>query len=643
MREARTLVDARCPISTVSIHHRNNVSEVTGAGRYRSSWHKLPMAQPKLAAFIDMPDADTCRGDIDERLHMHFAALDEKRAQPTRSCHEDRFLQANARQNARECLRPRTRPPSGNGATAMTTSNLTAKGALEELIKSATTVAQDESLSWTLQHFDQLPKLEAQLKLKDEQIEKLALQLQQEQIKYQNVQQAALSTYEVSKDKLKLQLDNAGKTVRELTEEVKSKTSAHEEVKNQQSTLQNAVKGLRETLTSHEANLAKSEGLKSALQKAVESLKTKNDSLQKNLNTHEGRHRRMEADLKRKEDEAGSLSKEFNFVKRQFAELQSCFLPLDNHDPEPVLQKLATPWNAICKLVCSKFSVDFPNDIFQDKAWHRLEQPRRFKNPLPLPQSNSLAAKQMRSVAVVAIVVRAIDFHIFQPTYLLSPSSDLRGLTIRQAEQEPRKKAMLRAFFQAMLPQDQATAATRQVARMCDETMEDINGLLPTSMIPSFKEQLREIVEDICDIWQQVLRLEPVVEPTFVLQHYSDWLWEKLRFDTEQVTIDEGARVPNDAQAEAQLVVFPRFCIVDEEGLDPVTHGVVILRSQTESAAQEVEQLSFGSGPERRDSLLSKLSRPRRASTLNKSIDSAAGPQGFLEPASPGKLPNGRK
>ena len=259
----------------------------------------------------------------------------------------------------------------------------------------------------------------------------------------------------------------------------------------------------------------------------------------------------------------------------------------------------------------------------------------------PIPQSNSDAAKQMRCALIMASLARAIDAHIFQPTYFLSADSGIRNLLTRQAQDESRKESAVRALIQAMLPKEQDTVATSRVAQACGDVMQDVGGLLPSEAERTFKERVTDIAEEARDIWREIQRSKYAVEPNFVLRHYYDWSWQQVRFDGNNAVFVDGSQSTN-GMDEPLFTIFPRFYISDEEGQEPVTHGVLFMRSQTLEARRELEQEPPSPRAGRSNSILTRLQRPRKVSPgtpTNNNEESRS----FLDQRSSDKHSHGQK
>lgn len=245
--------------------------------------------------------------------------------------------------------------------------------------------------------------------------------------------------------------------------------------------------------------------------------------------------------------------------------------------------------------------------------------------------SNSDAAKQMRSIIVLTGVVRAIDEYILQPTYFLTPGCGIRDLLIRQAQEDGRKESGLRAMMQAFLPRQVDIAATKRVKLLCNEVTEDFGSLLSTELATKFESQLSDIVEDVRDIWRDITLSKPIVQPDFALTHYKDWDWQVLRFQDWETVVEDAPKLAQQARDEPAIVLFPRLYTYDEDGPDPLTHGVLFMSNEIQAAKTEVERSSRNHALQRNDSMLSKRRKGRTLSTATPYNDQRAHTQSFLD------------
>lgn len=257
--------------------------------------------------------------------------------------------------------------------------------------------------------------------------------------------------------------------------------------------------------------------------------------------------------------------------------------------------------------------------------WSRLENSSNWSHALPMPRSNSNAAKQMRCVVILGSLARAVVEHVFQPTYLLPGSSGIRSLLTCQAQEDSRKEAAFRAMTQALLPTKQDTAASDAVARACDEVIGFIRGLIPDEEA-GFKKRLQALVEEACAGWGEIRRSEFAIEPSFDLRDHANWGWDQLRFEAGQLVISEWEERAGAGQDEILFAVFPRLYLSDQSGRAPETHGVGFMKSQSIAANEEANP-----GLERNDSTRSGRLRLRRVSAGARSSHGGPGARPFLD------------
>jgi len=248
-------------------------------------------------------------------------------------------------------------------------------------------------------------------------------------------------------------------------------------------------------------------------------------------------------------------------------------------------------------------------------SWKKLKEHEILQHRIPLPPTNTSAAKHMRIAAILAILARSIDKLIFQPTYLLEEDSGIRELLLREAISCSKRESFCRALLGKMLPDEQADAAKERAKRVAAHVMLEVQELLPPDDAEKFKSGLERVAQYASDVWQDIQRAKERFEYNFELVSYQDIDWQPLSLEEdangEQApTSDEGGK---DLEL---LVVFPRLYIVEDDEPDPITPGIVLMRSQSLAAARELEKgrtsnSTFGKPPSAR----SKPQRTRRLST----------------------------
>ncbi|KAL1635278.1 hypothetical protein SLS58_010315 [Diplodia intermedia] len=209
----------------------------------------------------------------------------------------------------------------------------------------------------------------------------------------------------------------------------------------------------------------------------------------------------------------------------RLVELESFTEPLSDEKWETSISLLDELWRSCHDLISSYFRKDLPKEILMNSyAWSEIKKPEDFSHNIPLPQTNSAAAKSMRIAVILAILARLIDKYLFQPSYILHEESGLREILIRQAIENSKREAFTRGIFLATFEDEQAEIADELVTRIVKELMHHIHDLLPAAHVEGFRARLEQIVQDARDIWWKAQRLRLRLEPDFQVEDYG---WER--------------------------------------------------------------------------------------------------------------------
>lgn len=212
-------------------------------------------------------------------------------------------------------------------------------------------------------------------------------------------------------------------------------------------------------------------------------------------------------------------------------------------------------------------------------------------NHLPLPRSNSLAAKHMRIAALLAILTRCIDQHIFQPTYILEEDDEIRQLLVNLATTNSQKESICRALLLSIDPEKQAKNALKRRVQATREIAWYIQDVLSPVKYETFMSRLDQVVQEALEIWQIAQCATDKFEPLFVLNdiHYEDFDWQLLKFGENVVSDGEQSAGVVTGEDEELLVIFPRIYSIEDNEPYPINTGVALMRSQSVAAAEEVE------------------------------------------------------
>ena len=247
------------------------------------------------------------------------------------------------------------------------------------------------------------------------------------------------------------------------------------------------------------------------------------------------------------------------------------------------------------------------------RAWLPFKQSPQVDYSTPLPETNSLEAKQMRSMVVLAILAKSLAEHIFTPTYLIQNDKELRSVLLNMAHGQ--QKDFLRGLLLNLFEDDQQAVKTKKISTVVREVVDPVHSLLGLDAAQKFSSDLLHIVQRAADVWWEIQRQRSHFEADRNHQ-VDEWEWHSLHFvndNNDQMQL-QSVRSSTFDSDEALLVLFPRVYTIDEEKDNPIFPGVILQRSQTTAAEKELRQTTGSSPIEGRPRLPSRSARERRMS-----------------------------
>jgi hypothetical protein len=298
-------------------------------------------------------------------------------------------------------------------------------------------------------------------------------------------------------------------------------------------------------------------------------------------------------------------------------------------------------------LIEGTFRPDIEEHILHDPScWTNLRNSPYLKHAtqlqIPLPQSNTSAAKGMRISAVLAVLSRAMHRHLFRPVYLLDDDDENLVKFLRALEDEdPTREAHLRATLMSMMPERQAEQGLRRVKMVVREVSWLVQHLLSALQFEAFCAGRETACRLACEQWKRIQLAQMKIEPYFG-PPYDDFDWQVLelpefaeaeqdglshRDDHDEAVMDDrletieasdaggsgsigGAADAGDNHSgyhhdgmghnpeddmmdgeidpdEILLVVWPSMCAVEGGELMSITQGLVISKEQARPALEE--------------------------------------------------------
>lgn len=207
------------------------------------------------------------------------------------------------------------------------------------------------------------------------------------------------------------------------------------------------------------------------------------------------------------------------------------------------VETLDTIWISVLELCEEHFGQDLEPPVLRDPScWAGLRAADHLRHQavrLPLPRSNTPAAKQVRIAAVLAALSRSLAWHVFRPIWAADNTGAgadaalgglLRGLEAASPDHERHLRGALLAAAAAV--QERGTTGApgtrgRGAAAVVREVTFLVQHLLSALQYEAFREGLEACVALACEQWAKLqgaaMRIEPYFGPP-----YDDFDWQVL-------------------------------------------------------------------------------------------------------------------
>ncbi|KAL1839894.1 hypothetical protein VTJ49DRAFT_1029 [Mycothermus thermophilus] len=313
------------------------------------------------------------------------------------------------------------------------------------------------------------------------------------------------------------------------------------------------IESLQESLRAAEEQIA-------SLQQTVEDKNAEIEDLHGKLKAEGDRADKAEEHGRNLQKTLDETTQNLQVTAGKLAHLEQFRVPLQSDNDDTYVSVLDKIWTTIVTLVESTFRPDLDESILADPScWTNLRNSPYLKHAtqlqIPLPQSNSSAAKGMRISAVLAILSRALHKHLFRPVYLLDDDDEglVRFLRVLEDE-DPTREAHLRATLLAMMPERQAEMGARKIKMVVREVSWVVQHLLSALQFEAFCSGLEQACRLAYEQWCVIQRAQMKIEPYFG-PPYDDFDWQVLE-------------LPEFAEAAEREACMPSLPHARDDGLD---------------------------------------------------------------------------
>ncbi|EGY17133.1 hypothetical protein VD0002_g3410 [Verticillium dahliae] len=267
--------------------------------------------------------------------------------------------------------------------------------------------------------------------------------------------------------------------------------------------------------------------------------------------------------------------------------------PLVAFNREEAITKLRTISELSRSLAVAHVGIDLDDAVLSDpENWTGLKTQDEKKNlSIPLPRSNTPAAKLMRVASFLAVLSRQLELYIFQPTYFMTESSELSGLILDMKDKQ--QASHLRSVLLRASPDEHGEAQAR---RAVDGVYKCVKPLLRQRDSLSFRASLEKVCREISEMWETFQRYTLLV--TADLEFHPDYPDDWKSFPSIVPPANEIQRAPNrqavqpnGAISRESIPVWPTFITTQHDGaIDVVLQGTVITEHQMKDAKVEEQK-----------------------------------------------------
>ncbi|KAH8704975.1 hypothetical protein BGW36DRAFT_421555 [Talaromyces proteolyticus] len=373
-------------------------------------------------------------------------------------------------------------------------------------------------------------------------------------------------------DLLKLTIATNEETISEQRKEFEALNREYQKLKDSYDKEKKTVTRANENITELQDTLKKKDSSIDKLKAGGSKMKQAHGILQEKYKKLESEKLQMEEEMKvnsGKLDEIGGYAASLNQDKE-----------------EALLGKLFSFWENTAEAFSLHMKRNIPNEnIRNQQAWKKLRSPGIMSHQIPLPQSNSTAAKQMRYAVFLAILARELVEHIFQPSYIFQSENDIREILGDLAVKDSKKESFCRAILLAIDPERDTLVLEEKKKMVLRNIGSCFLDLFPSLHYEEFRKSLEIVVDRACETWSLFQYSARNYELSFELPEWDGGHWDRLPLgDQEKLDQNKHGNITEDKPV---LTVFPSVCRNGSGACKIVEFSTVLTRFQCIDAEQE--------------------------------------------------------
>lgn len=206
---------------------------------------------------------------------------------------------------------------------------------------------------------------------------------------------------------------------------------------------------------------------------------------------------------------------------------------------------------------------------------------------IPLPCSNSKAAKYMRLISILALLAREIDEQIFQPTFFISEESGIRERLRKLAMTDGERESYCRSILLSIGAGTMANDLDERIKNVTKNVSSCVDGIFTDEQCSKISSSVKKVTQRAAEVWQTFQRTKTKYEPVFEILQSGSQEFDLFDFPTDEPERkEETTSLPNNPP----FVIFPRLCRYEDGVSWTCYEAVGVCRSMPQFRAAEQEQ-----------------------------------------------------
>ncbi|KAK4159263.1 hypothetical protein QBC43DRAFT_327558 [Cladorrhinum sp. PSN259] len=386
---------------------------------------------------------------------------------------------------------------------------------------------------------------------------------------------------------LKERVDNLDALKKKLEEELEAANKELGELKTTLEQKNLKIESLEESLRIAEEQIA-------SLQQTVEEKNSQIEELHTKLTSESVRAEKAEAHGQDLQNRLDDTEQNLRITEDKLADLEEMRIEMETDSEDTYVAILDKIWTTIVTLVESTFRPDIDEQILADPScWNNLRNSPYLKHAtqlqVPLPQSNTPAAKGMRISAVLAVLSRAMHRHIFRPVYLFDDDDENIVKFLRLLEDDdPTREAHIRATLLAAMPERQEEQGARRVKTVVREVSWLVQHLLSALQYEAFCSGLEAACKLSCEQWMHIQVAQMKIEPYFG-PPYDDFDWQVLDLPEFADAVENNQGMPQEPEGSVETPAVPDDRLETIEAT-PTTSAVGVTSENSDDKQQQQQE-----------------------------------------------------